>query len=168
MVAAIAVCERVVVDVDAPGPVRGRVAVFRAPRRPESEYVKRVVGLPGETISSNGTELRVDGTPVARCRVGTSRGRRERRRTGGRALARGARSRLAARLPLRRDAQASGWTVDRPIRRGIRASENSHDSPFCNGGKGGTLPLRFVVGAVTGVDTPVLPAGAEALAHALA
>ncbi len=32
-------------------PQRGEVIVFRYPRNPRVEYVKRVVGLPGETVS---------------------------------------------------------------------------------------------------------------------
>jgi hypothetical protein len=46
--------------------------------------------------------------------------------------------------------------------------ENSHDSRFWFGGKGGGLPLRFIVGTAVGVARPVLPKGAEALEPALA
>src|SRR6185295_8629408 len=40
---------------------RGDVIVFRHPTDPESLYVKRVVGLPGETIEIYGTRVYVDG-----------------------------------------------------------------------------------------------------------
>ncbi|MCY4528804.1 MAG: signal peptidase I, partial [Chloroflexi bacterium] len=31
-------------------PVRGEVVVFRSPRDPDRDFVKRVIGLPGETV----------------------------------------------------------------------------------------------------------------------
>ena len=42
-------------------PGRGDVVVFRYPPGPERIFIKRVVGLPGETISINGGEVFVDG-----------------------------------------------------------------------------------------------------------
>lgn len=37
-------------------PVRGEVVVFRSPRDPERDFVKRVIGLPGDTVEIvNGT-----------------------------------------------------------------------------------------------------------------
>src|SRR5262245_25665285 len=49
-------------------PKRGEVWVFRAPRAaglPGSVLVKRVVGLPGETVEVRGGETLVDGKPLA-------------------------------------------------------------------------------------------------------
>ena len=40
---------------------RGDVVVFRHPTEPESLYVKRVVGLPGETVEVYGTRVYVNG-----------------------------------------------------------------------------------------------------------
>ncbi len=45
-------------------PERGDVAVFRYPRNPKLDYIKRVVGLPGDTITFQGVNLTVNGVPV--------------------------------------------------------------------------------------------------------
>ncbi len=59
--------EFVVVDTVAPAlrpPERGEVIVFRYPRNPALEYVKRVVGLPGETVSVAYGKVWVNGQPL--------------------------------------------------------------------------------------------------------
>lgn len=38
-------------------PKRGAVIVFRPPNQPETRYIKRIVGLPGETIQINGEKI---------------------------------------------------------------------------------------------------------------
>jgi signal peptidase I len=51
--------------------VRGDVMVFRLPREPSILYIKRVIGLPGETISVREKQLYVNGKPVVtKCNVG--------------------------------------------------------------------------------------------------
>lgn len=40
-------------------PVRGEVIVFGLPQEPSRDLIKRVVGLPGETVKISGTEPRV-------------------------------------------------------------------------------------------------------------
>jgi len=47
-------------------PDRGDVVVFRLPREPSTDYLKRVVALPGETISIVGGELSINGRAIAR------------------------------------------------------------------------------------------------------
>jgi signal peptidase I len=44
-------------------PQRGDVVVFRYPRDPSMDYVKRLVGLPGDTLSMNQGVLYVNGAP---------------------------------------------------------------------------------------------------------
>jgi len=43
---------------------RGDVIVFRYPQDPETDYVKRVIGLPGETLLIRDKKISVDGKPL--------------------------------------------------------------------------------------------------------
>lgn len=152
-------------------PARGRVIVFRAPEAPDREYVKRVVGLPGDTISVNGTEIILNGTPLPRCQLGTW------------SYAEGSGQVHIGEVWLEalegtkwfvfHDAAAIAgpkgpWTVA-PGEVFVLGDnrENSHDSRVWLGGKGGGLPLHFIVGGAPAVGEPTLPKGAESLAAAL-
>ena len=46
-------------------PRRGEVVVFAYPRNPEQNYVKRVIGVPGDTVEMRGGRVRVNGRPLA-------------------------------------------------------------------------------------------------------
>jgi signal peptidase I len=50
-------------------PERGDVVVFRLPRDTSSDYIKRVIGLPGDRIQMIGGLLHINGVPVKRERV---------------------------------------------------------------------------------------------------
>src|SRR3954452_8127149 len=50
--------------VDLGSPQRGDVMVFRYPEDPSLDYIKRVVGLPGDRIEYRGKRLTINGTPV--------------------------------------------------------------------------------------------------------
>jgi signal peptidase I len=50
-------------------PRRGDVVVFRLPKNDSIDYIKRVVGLPGERIQMKQGLLYINGTPVARERL---------------------------------------------------------------------------------------------------
>jgi signal peptidase I len=46
-------------------PQRGEVMVFRFPRDPSLDYIKRVVGLPGDRIEYRNKQIFVNGQPAA-------------------------------------------------------------------------------------------------------
>jgi signal peptidase I len=50
-------------------PERGDVVVFRLPRDDSTDYIKRVIGLPGDTVQMFGGVLHINGAPVKRERI---------------------------------------------------------------------------------------------------
>jgi signal peptidase I len=51
-------------------PARGDVVVFRYPPQPSLDYIKRVVGVPGDTVTYRNKSLTVNGQPVAKTAQG--------------------------------------------------------------------------------------------------
>src|SRR5204862_8209985 len=46
-------------------PRRGDIIVFAYPKNPELNYVKRVIGAPGDRVEMRAGGVRVNGTPLA-------------------------------------------------------------------------------------------------------
>ena len=51
-------------------PKRGDVAVFKLPRDNSTDYIKRVIGLPGDEIEMKNGQLFINGNPVQKVRKG--------------------------------------------------------------------------------------------------
>ncbi|GAB0149441.1 signal peptidase I [Marichromatium sp. PS1] len=56
--------------VDIGEPERGDVVVFRFPLDPSTDYIKRVIGLPGDVIGYRGKTVYLNGEPVAQLPIG--------------------------------------------------------------------------------------------------
>jgi signal peptidase I len=163
MVPSVAVGTKLAIHSAAPS--RGQAIVFRAPEKPDREYVKRIVGLPGDTVTAAGAAIAVNGTPIPRCRVGAWSFDAHTGEIWLEALD-GARWLVFDETTPSKTYGAGPWHV--------AAGEvfvlgdnrgNSYDSRLFYGGKGGGVPLGMIVGAAT--VPPVLPADAQQLVPAL-
>ncbi|HEY1957794.1 MAG TPA: signal peptidase I [Polyangiaceae bacterium] len=51
-------------------PAYGAIMVFRYPENPEQDFLKRVVGLPGDVIETHGAVVTINGWEIPHCEVG--------------------------------------------------------------------------------------------------
>src|SRR3954453_638103 len=43
---------------------RGDIVVFKYPEEPDRDFIKRVIGLPGETVELRSKKVYIDGNPI--------------------------------------------------------------------------------------------------------
>jgi len=55
-------------------PEHGDIVVFRFPKDPSVDYIKRIIGLPGDKISYENKKLTVNGAPAGQISMGTYMG----------------------------------------------------------------------------------------------
>jgi len=161
MVPSIAVGERIALGNGEP--VSGRVVVFRWEGNGR-EYVKRVIGIAGDAIAANGTEITVNGAPIPRCRIGTWSFDGHAGEIWLEALA--GVTWLVYHDSTNSVAERGPWKVA-PGEVFVLGDnrENVTDSRKWFAGKGGGLPLGWIVGTASAA-APRLPAGAESLRSA--
>jgi signal peptidase I len=70
MIPTLLVGDHIFVNKTVSRPERGDVIVFKYPLDPKVSYVKRVVGLPGDTVAIVHNELQINGKPVPRRDLG--------------------------------------------------------------------------------------------------
>lgn len=55
-------------------PQRGDIAVFRYPMNPKEDYIKRIIGLPGDTVTVHGEQLYINGKAMPQTLIGPYHG----------------------------------------------------------------------------------------------
>jgi signal peptidase I len=161
----IPVGETVTADTSIKNPARGDVFVFKYPEHPETSFVKRIVGLPGDRVEMKGQALSINGKPVASCTIGPFSFSSEDLTHEGELVLEGAGYVVFyEKGPFSND---GAWTVapGQFWAMGDNRS-NSHDSRMWFGGNGGGVPQALLEGKVGGPKA-VLPPGASALAPSL-
>jgi signal peptidase I len=52
-------------------PARGDVAVFKAPHEPDKDYIKRIIGIPGDIVTYQDKKLTINGKAIAQTEDGS-------------------------------------------------------------------------------------------------
>jgi signal peptidase I len=153
-------------------PQRGKMIVFRYPENPTQEFIKRIVGMPGDTIEVKGKTLFVNGKPAPVCLVGDYSYKADENETVAGELSMETLDGARYLVLHTRDtpAMAAGpWKVKEGEVFVLGDNrEMSHDSRMWNGGAGGGVPLDRIVGTVQGRAKPMAaPKGTEGLTSKL-
>jgi signal peptidase I len=69
MIPTLAIGDHIFVDKTARTPERGDVIVFKYPKEPEKDFIKRTVAVGGDTVEMDGNQLVINGKPVPRTHV---------------------------------------------------------------------------------------------------
>ncbi len=148
---------------------RGKMIVFRYPEQPSSEFVKRVVGMPGDVVElRGGSTLVVNGKVTPSCTVGAWAFSEEggQRHEGELVVENldGTRFLVFHERGLEAAMPAGPWTV-KPGEAFVVGDNraNSHDSRMWYLGAGGGVPFANILGTVRPQGAIGLPLGAEAL-----
>lgn len=132
-------------------PHRGELIVFPFPEHPDQDFVKRVIGLPGDTVRVEADRLILNGWPVPRCRAGPWEFKDEVGTHAGPVsvefLGDSAYLVFEDASPLAALGGGGTWHVrDGELFVMGDNRHNSHDSRMWFGGQGGGVPLRTVLG----------------------
>lgn len=65
---------RILSFLDPGEPKRGDIAVFRYPENPKEDYIKRIIGVPGDTVVVRGEQVILNGKPVPQALIGPYHG----------------------------------------------------------------------------------------------
>ncbi len=166
MIPTIAVGEHILVNKTDKTAGLGKVLVFQSPEERKAEFVKRVVGMPGDVVELRGDALVLNGKPVPACKVGAWTFMDDRQNHKGDLVV----ENLAGTKYLvfhdraAPSSEAGPWTV-KPGEAFVVGDnrENSHDSRSFFSGAGGGVPFANVLGTVRPQGAIGLPLGAEAL-----
>jgi signal peptidase I len=151
---------------------RGKIVVFLSPEHREEEFVKRIVGMPGDVVETRGDTLLVNGKATPSCTVGawTYNEAGGERHEGDLVVENleGTRYLVFHERGLGTGVAAGPWTV-KPGEAFVVGDNraNSHDSRSWFAGAGGGLPLENIQGTVRPQGAIGLPLGAEALKEKL-
>jgi signal peptidase I len=146
-------------------PQRGELIVFPFPEHPDQDFVKRVVGLPGDTVQTTEDGVLLNGWPVPRCKVGRLHYADESMAHDGDVWVEflGESSYLIFEDAAAGVRTTGTWHV-KPGELFVMGDnrENSHDSRMWYGGAGGGVPIRTVRGMPLTVWMSLDPQGQNA------
>ena len=151
-------------------PVRGQVFVFEFPERRDQLFDKRVVGLPGETVTTKGRAVLIDGWEIPRCMVGKHSYEVDGERHEGELEVEflGDAAYLVFHDGAPWQLEAGPWLVKEGEYFVLGDNRNnSHDWRLWFAGAGGGVPFGHTIGHVREPAIPPLPRNADGLRPAL-